>query len=91
MKPGHFAQNPFGGELVRQQDSVRVLPFSFVLLSKNLFDPLRLAICRFLIGETGVLQDDELFAATVTPKRAHFLECWCPLSGVPFLDGHCFH
>ena len=62
-----------------------MLPFSFVLLSENFFEPLRLSICRFLIGETGVLQDDELFAATVTPKRAHFLECWCPLSGLHFL------
>ena len=39
-----------------------MLPFPFVFFSQNLFEPLRLSICRFLIGETGVLQDDELFA-----------------------------
>jgi hypothetical protein len=50
-----------------------------------------LSLCRFLVGELGVLQDDKLFAAPVTPKRAHFLECWCPLSRLTFLDGHCFH
>ena len=68
-----------------------MLPFPFVFFSQNLFEPLRLSICRLLIGEIGVLQDDELFAATVTPKRTHFPEFRCPISGLTSLDGHCFH
>ena len=78
-------------ELFRQLDTVRVLPFPLVFLGKNLFEPLRLSVRCFLIGESGVLQDDELFAATVTPKRTHFPEFRCPLSGLTSLDGHCFH
>jgi len=66
-----------------------VLPLSFVFLGKNLFEPLCLSLRRFLIHE--LLKDGELLAATVTPKRAHFLESWCPLSRLTLLDRHCFH
>ena len=51
-----------------------MLPFPFVFLGKNLFEPLRLSFRRFLVRDCGIMKDDELLAATVTPKRAHLLE-----------------
>ncbi len=78
-------------ELFRQLDTVRVLPFPLVFLGKNLFEPLRLSLRRFLIHESGFMKNDELLAANVTPKCAHFLESWCPLSRLTLLDRHCSH
>ena len=37
------------------------------------------------------MKEDELFAATVTSKSAHFPEIWCPLSRLTLLDRHCIH
>ena len=68
-----------------------MLALPFVFLGKNLFEPLCLSLRRFLIHESEVLKDGELLAATVTPKRAHFLACWCPFFRLTFLDRHCFH
>jgi hypothetical protein len=50
-----------------------------------------LSLRRFLIHESGFMKNDELLAATVTPKCAHFLESWCPLSRLTLLDRHCSH
>jgi hypothetical protein len=61
---------------MRQVDAIRVLPFPFVLLGKNLFQPVRLPLRDFLVHEGGVMKHDELLAATVTAKSSHFLECW---------------
>lgn len=77
--------------LVRQLEAIRVSLFSFVFLRKNLFKPMRLSLRRFLVNDSRVLKHDELLAATITPKRAHFLEAGCPLFGLSFLDRHCFH
>ena len=68
-----------------------MLPFPFVFLGKNLFEPLRLSCRRLVVHESWVMKDDELFAATVTPKRAHFPETWCPLSCLTLLDRDCIH
>ena len=78
-------------ELFRQLDTIRVLAFSLVFLSKNLFEPLRLSLRRCVIHERGFMKHDELFAATVTPKRAHFLESWCSLTRLTLLDRHGSH
>ena len=77
--------------LIRQLDSIRVLPFPFVLLGKNLFEPVRLSLSSCLICECGIMKDAELLTATVTPKSAHFFEIWCPLSPLTLLDRHCVH
>ena len=77
--------------LIRQLDSIRVLPFPFVLLGKNLFEPVRLSRSSCLVHECGIMKDDELLTATVTPKSAHLLEIWCSLSRLTLLDRHCFH
>ncbi len=68
-----------------------MFPFPFVFLGKNPFEPVCLPLCSFLITECRVLKDNELLAATVTPKRAHFLESWCSLSHLTLLDRNCFH
>ena len=68
-----------------------MLAILFVFLGKNSLQPVRLSLRHVLVHECGVMKDDELLSAPVTPQRAHFLECWCPLSRLTFLDGHCFH
>jgi len=68
-----------------------VLPFPFVLLGKNFFQPVRLPLSDFLVHEGGVLKHDELLAATFTAKSAHLPESWRLLSGLPLLDRHCLH
>ena len=68
-----------------------MLPFPFVFLGKNFFEPVRLSLSHCLVCECGVVKDDEHFATTVTPKSAHFLEIWSRLSRLTFLDRHCFH
>lgn len=77
--------------LIRQLDSIRVLPFPFVLLGKNLFEPVRLSLSGCLVCECGIMKDDELLTAPVTPKSAHLFEIWCPLSPLTLLDRHCVH
>ena len=62
-----------------------------MFLRKNFFEPLRLSYRCSVVDENGIMKDDELLAAAVTPKRAHFLESWCPLSCLTFLDRHCSH
>ena len=41
--------------------------------------------------KAGIMKDNELLTAAVTPKRAHLLESWRPLSGLPLLDRHGIH
>ena len=77
--------------LIRQLDLIRVLPFPFVLLGKNLLEPVRLSLSSCLVCECGIMKDAELLTATVTPQSAHFFEIWCPLSPLTLLDRHCVH
>jgi hypothetical protein len=68
-----------------------VLPLPFVFLGKNLFEPSRLSLRRILVRRCGVMKDDELLAAAVTPKRTHLLESGCPHSRLTLFERHCFH
>jgi hypothetical protein len=77
--------------LIGQLNTVRVFPLAFVFLGKNFFEPLRLSLRRFLVHECGVMKDDKLLAALVTPHRAHLLGCWRLLSHLTHLDRYCFH
>lgn len=79
------------GYLVRQLDSIRVLAFTIVFFSKNLFKPLRLSRSNCLVHNGGIMKDDELLPATITPKSAHGVEIWCSLSRLTLLDRHGFH
>ncbi len=67
------------------------LLFPVVFLGKNLFEQVRLARSSSLVHERGIMPDDELLAAGITPKRAHLPEIWCSLSRLPLLDRHRFH
>jgi hypothetical protein len=99
-------ENPDGGELVRPQfagrtreesylvrqlDSIRVLAFTIVLFSQNLFQPLRLPPSNCLVHNAGIMKDDEFLSATVTPKSAHCFEIWRSLFRLALLDRHCLH
>jgi hypothetical protein len=53
-------------------DPLRPLPFVF--LGKNLLESVRLSLGRFPVHEYGVMKDNKLLAASVTPKRAHLFE-----------------
>jgi hypothetical protein len=63
-----------------------VLPFPFVLFGKNLFEPVRLTRSGCLVREGGIMKDDELLTATITPKGAHLREMWCWLYRLTLLD-----
>ena len=69
-----------------------MLPFPFVFLGKNLFQPVCLSLRRMLVHDCRVLKQHELLATAITPKRTHFSEgSGCPLLRLTFLDRHCFH
>ena len=68
-----------------------MLLFPFVLFGKNLFEPVRLSRSDYLIHKGGVMKDDELLTARITPKSAHLPEIWRSLSRLTLLDGHCLH
>jgi hypothetical protein len=48
-----------------------VLPFPFVLLGKNLFQPVRLPLCNCFVHESWIVKNNELLAAMrATPDRS---------------------
>jgi hypothetical protein len=51
-----------------------VLLIPLVLFRKNLFEPMGLLVSDPLIHERGLVSDDELVAASITPQGTHFLE-----------------
>jgi hypothetical protein len=67
-------------QLVWQFDSVWVFHISLVLFGKNPFQPLCLFFCNPLIYPCGIVADEELFAAKITPESSHLLETCCLLS-----------
>jgi hypothetical protein len=52
-------------------DATRVLPFTFVFLGKNLFEPMRLSVSGGLVRACGMMKEDELFTTNVAPQSAH--------------------
>ena len=46
--------------------------FPFVLFGKDLFEPVRLSRGGCLVHKGGIVKDDELLTATVTPKSCPF-------------------
>jgi len=76
---------------LRQFNSVGVLLVALVLFRKNLFEPMRLFLSEPLIYEGRMVIDEELLAATLTPKRSHFPEAHCLFSTLTLLYCHCPH
>jgi hypothetical protein len=66
--------------LFRQFDSVGVFLISFVLFSKDLFEPLCLLLRNPFIHRRRMVAYEKLFTATVTPEGPHLLETCCLLS-----------
>jgi hypothetical protein len=62
-----------------------------MLFREYLFQPMRLLVSDPLIGGRGLVSDDELFTATVTPEGTHVLESRGLLSALPLLNCHCPH
>ncbi len=68
-----------------------MLPFPFVVVGENLFEPVCLDRSHCSVYEGGIMKHEELLPATVTPKGAHFPEIWRSLSRLTFLDRYCLH
>jgi hypothetical protein len=64
---------PVDCSLNRQLDSVGMLLITLVLFREDLFEPMCLVFRNPFISKCGLMTDNELLAATVAPKRAHFL------------------
>src|SRR2546423_11280869 len=80
-----------GSALIRQLDSIRVIPVPFVLFDKNPFEPVRLARSGCLVHEGEIMKHDELLTASITPKGAHLHEIRRSLPRLTLLDRHCLH
>jgi hypothetical protein len=76
------------GGSVWQFDSVGVFLIALVLFGKNFFEPLCLLFCNPFIHRRRMMAYEELLAATVTPKDAHFLEISSFLSALSLLYRH---
>jgi len=59
-----------------------------MLFREDFFKPTRLVSRNPFISERGLMPDNELLGATVTPKRAHFSQTGGCLSGLPLLYCH---
>jgi hypothetical protein len=57
--------------LFRQLDSIGVLPFSFVLLSQNFFEPLGLTLSRCFVHKCRIVKDHKFLTTMVTAQSAH--------------------
>ena len=71
-----FDNNQFQKQLVRQFDSVGVLPVALVFFRQDSFKPLCLLFSNPHVRRFWVVADEELFAATVTPECSHLLEAY---------------
>ena len=72
-----FDNNQFQAkQLVRQFDSVGVVPVALVFFRQDSFKPLCLLFSNPHVRRFWVVADEELFAATVTPECSHLLEAY---------------
>ena len=62
--------------------------FAFLLVvnSQNLFEPVRLLRGVFLVSQSGIVENHELFAAALTPESSHIPRFGRSFSGLPLLD-----
>jgi len=68
-----------------------VVLIPLVLFRKNLFEPMGLLVSDPLIHERGLVSDDELLAASITPQGTHFMEIRRLLSDLTLFYCHCLH
>ena len=77
--------------LFRQLDSIRVLPFAFVLLGKNFVGPMSLTLSDSLIHKCRIVEDDKCLTAIVAAKSTHLCKGGRTLSRLTFLYRYCSH
>ena len=68
-----------------------MLPFAFVFLGKNFYEPMGLTLSDSPIQKCGIVSDDKFLAAIVTAKSAHLCKAGRTLPCLTPLDRHCFH
>ena len=68
-----------------------MLPFAFVLLGKNFYEPMGLTLSDTPVQKCGIVSDDKFLAAVVTAKSAHLCKAGCTLPRLTLLDRHCLH
>jgi hypothetical protein len=68
-----------------------MLLIPLMLFREDFFKPTRLVSRNPFISQRGLMPDNELLGATVTPKRAHFSQTGGFLSGLPLLYCQCIH
>jgi hypothetical protein len=74
-----------------QIDSVGMFLVALVIIGKNSFEPSSLFFSKPIIDRIWLVIDHELFAATVTPNGAHFLQTHCFLTALTILNRNCTH
>jgi len=85
-------QNPFGDwSLFRQLNPIRVLPFAFVLLGENFFEPTGVTLGDCLVQKCRVVNNDKFLTATVTAKSAQLCKTGRTFSRLALLYGYCSH
>ena len=68
-----------------------MLPFAFVLLGKNFYEPMGLTLSDTPIQKCGIVSDDKFLAAIVTAKSAHLCKAGRTLPRLTFLYGYGSH
>ena len=71
--------------LFRQPDSIGVLPFAFMLLGKNFFEPMGLMLSDCLVHKFRIVKDGKFLTAIVTAKSAHLQQAGRPLARLALL------
>src|SRR5438309_2143045 len=72
-----------------QLDSVGVLFIAVMFFGKDLFEPVCLFFSDPFVHELGLMTDDELLAASLTPDGTHLLEASRFLLLLALLDRYC--
>jgi hypothetical protein len=68
-----------------------MLLVALVIVRKNFFEPSSLFFSEPFIDQSWLVNDNELFAATITPNGAHFLQTHCFLPALTLLYRNCTH
>jgi len=77
--------------LFRQQNLVGVLPFAFMLLGKNFFEPMGLMLSDCLIHIFRIVKDDKFLTAIVTAKSTRLCKAGRTLPRLTLLYRYCSH
>jgi hypothetical protein len=68
-----------------------MLPFAFVLLGKDFYEPIGLTLSDTRIQKYGIVSDDKFLAAIDTAKSAHLSKAGRTLPHLTLLYRYCSH